>query len=612
MKESYRKDLAGHPDPESCGGGREAGAEALTGAHAGQPLSCEIKHFGVPTPLVDAEGNIEQDARGESCSDPAQSKTLRMRENSLHGNRETPRMPTGKRPAGRSEKGYAQASDVHVRGESDGSIVPENLSNKGEGRWLDRSHPEVQPAERGEGREPTKGNAHQTAATRTQSRTVASNGLAGVRRRARLDKRARFTALLHHVTVELLRESFFALKRQAAPGVDGITWEQYEVNLESRLHDLHGSVHQGTYRAQPSRRTYIPKADGRLRPLGVAALEDKIVQQAVVTVLNSIYEEDFLGFSYGFRPGKSQHDALDALWVALMGKVSWVLDCDIRGFFDNLSHEWMVKFVEHRVADPRILRLIRKWLKAGVMEDGKWSGTSVGTPQGAVASPLLANVYLHYVLDLWVQQWRGRNACGDIVIVRYADDFVMGFQHRHEAERFLKDLRERFAKFGLALHPDKTRLIEFGRFAARDLARRGESKPETFDFLGFTHICGKKHRNGGFTVKRKTMAKRLRTKLREVKAALMRGRHAPIPQQGQWLRSVVQGYMNYHATPGNTAALQAFHTEALHHWHFALRRRSQRNRMPWERFSRIANRWIPRPKILHPYPNVRFYAKHPR
>ena len=428
-----------------------------------------------------------------------------------------------------------------------------------------------------------------------------------------MDKRARFTALLHHVTVDLLRESFLALKRQAAPGVDGITWEQYEVDLETHLRDLHGRVHRGAYRAQPSRRTYIPKADGKLRPLGIAALEDKIVQQAVVTVLHLIYEEDFLGFSYGFRPGKSQHDALDSLWVAVLGKkVNWVLDSDIRGFFDNLSHEWMVKFIEHRVADPRILRLIRKWLKAGVVEDGTWSGTNVGTPQGAVASPLLANVYLHYVLDLWVQQWRSRNACGDVVIVRYADDFVMGFQHRDEAERFLKDLRERLAKFGLALHPDKTRLIEFGRFAARDRSARRESKPETFDFLGFTHMCGKKHWSGGFIVRRQTMAKRLRTKLREVKAALMRGRHAPVPQQGQWLRSVVQGYLNYHAIPGNTAALQAFRTEALHHWHFALRRRSQRGRMPWKRFSRIANRWIPKPKILHPYPNARFFAKHPR
>jgi group II intron reverse transcriptase/maturase len=536
-----------------------------------------------------------------------------MRGNSLHGNRETPRTPAAEMSEGRSEKGNAQSSDTHVRGESDGSIVPKNPSNKGEGRWLDCSHPEAQPAERGEGREPIKGNAHQTAATRTQSRTVASNGLAGVRRRARSDKRARFTALLHHVTVNLLRDSFLALKRQAAPGVDGITWEQYEVDLESRLRDLHGRVHRGAYRAQPSRRTYIPKADGRLRPLGIAALEDKIVQQAVVMVLNSIYEEDFLGFSYGFRPGKSQHDALDSLWMALMGKkVNWVLDADIRGFFDNLRHEWLEKFIEHRVGDPRILRLIRKWLKAGVMEDGKWSGTNVGTPQGAVASPLLANVYLHYVLDLWVQQWRGRHARGDVVIVRYADDFVMGFQHRDEAERFLKDLRERFAKFGLALHPDKTRLIEFGRFATENRDRRGESKPETFDFLGFTHICGKKHWSGGFIVKRQTVAKRLRAKLQEVKAALMRGRHAPIPQQGQRLRSVVQGYLNYHAIPGNMAALEAFRTEAVHHWLFALRRRSQRSRLPWERFSKIADRWIPKPKILHPYPNDRFFAKHPR
>jgi len=614
MKESHREDPASHPDPKSCGGGREADAEALTGAHAGQPLSCEIRSSGVPTTLSGAEGNIGRDASGEPCPDPAQSKTLRMRGNSLHGNRETPRTPAGEVPAGRSEKAVGRTSDMHVRGESDGPIVPENLPNKGEGRWLDLSgHPEAEPAEGGEGRGPTKGNAHRTTAPRTQSRTGASSGLAGVRRRARLDKRARFTALLHHVSIDLLRASFLALKRSAAPGVDGVTWRQYEVDLEARLRDLHGRVHRGAYRAQPSRRTYIPKADGKLRPLGVAALEDKIVQQAVVTVLNQIYEEDFVGFSYGFRPGKSQHGALDALWVALMGKkVNWVLDADVRGFFDSLRHEWLVKFLEHRIADPRILRLIRKWLRAGVMEDGKWSGTDAGTPQGAVASPLLANVYLHYALDLWVQQWRSRNARGDVVVVRYADDFVMGFQHRREAERFLKDLRERFAKFGLALHPDKTRLIEFGRFAAENRRRRGESKPETFDFLGFTHICGKKHWSGGFIVKRQTMAKRLRAKLHGVKAALMRGRHTPVPQQGRWLRGVVQGYLNYHAIPGNMAALEAFRDQAVRHWHRALRRRSQRHRMPWERFSKIVDRWIPKPKILHPYPNERFYAKHPR
>jgi len=613
MKESYRKDPASHPDPESCGGGRKADVEALTGAHAGQPLSCEIRSSGAPTPLSEAEGTIGQGGRGESCSGSAQSETLRMRGNSLHGNRETPRTPAAEVSAGRSEKAIGHTSDMYVRGESDGSVVPKNPSNEGEGQRLDQGHPEAQPKERGEGREPVKGNAQQTAATRTQSRTVASNGLSGVRRRARLDKRARFTALLHHVTVDLLRDGFLALKRQAAPGVDGITWEQYEVDLESRLCDLHGRVHRGAYRAQPSRRTYIPKADGKRRPLGVAALEDKIVQQAVVTVLNHIYEEDFLGFSYGFRPGKSQHDALDALWVALMGKkVNWVLDADIRGFFDNLSHEWLERFIKHRIADPRMLRLIRKWLRAGVLEDGKWSRTTVGTPQGAVASPLLANVYLHYVLDLWVQQWRSRNARGDVFIVRYADDFVMGFQHRHEAERFLNDLRERFAAFGLALHPDKTRLIEFGRFAAENRKRRGERKPETFDFLGFTHICGAKHWSGGFIVKRQTIAKRLRAKLQEVKATLMRCRHQPVPQQGRWLRGVVQGYLNYHAIPGNMAALEAFRTQAVRHWLFALRRRSQRHRLPWKRFARLVDRWIPTPAILHPYPNDRFYAKHPR
>ena len=344
----------------------------------------------------------------------------------------------------------------------------------------------------------------QATASRTQSRLDALIALDRVREAARRDRRARFTALLHHVTVERLQESFFALKHEAAPGVDGVTWEQYEADLEDRLRDLHRRIHAGTYRAQPSRRGFIPKADGRQRPLGIAALEDKIVQQAVVPVLNQIYEVDFLGFSYGFRPGRSQHDALDALWVGLMRKkVNWVLDADIRGFFDNIDHGWLLKFLEHRIADRRILRLIQQWLRAGVSEDGQWSKTEVGTPQGAVASPLLANVFLHYVFDLWVQQWRTKSATGDVIVVRYADDFVMGFQHRREAERFLRELGERFEKFGLALHPEKTRLIEFGRFAAENRRKRGERKPETFTFLGFTHICGRKplkrrvHREAG-------------------------------------------------------------------------------------------------------------------
>jgi group II intron reverse transcriptase/maturase len=464
-----------------------------------------------------------------------------------------------------------------------------------------------------EGRRPTEGNTMQTAASRTQSRLDALDALDRVREAARRDRRARFTALLHHANVERLQEGFFALKHEAAPGVDGVTWEQYEIGLEDRLHDLHRRIQEGTYRAQPSRRVFIPKADGRQRPLGIAALEDKIVQQAVVRVLNQIYEVDFLGFSYGFRPRRSQHDALDALWVGLMRKkVNWVLDADIRGFFDNIDHGWLQKFLEHRIADQRVLRLIQQWLRAGVLEDGQWKKTDVGTPQGAVASPLLANVFLHYVFDLWVQQWRTKHATGDVVVVRYADDFVVGFQHRHEAERFLRELGERFEKFGLALHLEKTRLIEFGRYAAERRRKRGERKPETFTFLGFTHICGQKFKSGGFIVKRETATKRLRAKLSEVKQELTRRRHEPIPRQGKWLRGVVQGYFNYHGVSGNMAALESFRTETVRSWRRALRRRSQRRRLKWARFLKHVDRWIPHPKVLHPYPNERFFAKHPR
>jgi RNA-directed DNA polymerase len=493
---------------------------------------------------------------------------------------------------------------MHARGKSDGRVVPGKPPNND---GVDSS------AEAVEGRRPTEGNTLPKAASRTQSRLDASIALQRVREVARRDRRARFTALLHHVTVQLLRESFYALRRHAAPGVDGLTWDQYEADLEDRLPDLHRRVHLGTYRAQPSRRSFIPKADGRMRPLGIAALEDKIVQQAVVTVLNEIYEVDFLGFSYGFRPGRGQHDALDALWVGLTGKkVNWVLDADIRGFFDAIDHGWLCKFLEHRIADRRVLRLIQKWLRAGVSEDGRWSKTEVGTPQGAVASPLLANVFLHYAFDLWVQQWRTKSATGDVVVVRYADDFVVGFQHRHEAERFLRELGGRLEKFGLALHPEKTRLIEFGRFAAANRRQRGEGKPETFTFLGFDHICGKKRWSGGFIVKRKTARERLRAKLHEVRGALMRRRHEPIPKLGAWLRSVVQGYFNYHGVPGNTDSLETFRREAVQHWLKALRRRSQRHRLTWGRFRAFLDRWIPPVQVLHPYPNDRFYAKHPK
>ncbi|HEX2710760.1 MAG TPA: group II intron reverse transcriptase/maturase [Candidatus Acidoferrales bacterium] len=486
--------------------------------------------------------------------------------------------------------------------ESDGRVVPAKCSNKGGS---------LSPAEGTEGRRPTKENTGQTAASQIQSWGNALDGLQRVREAAKRDKRLRFTALLHHVSMALLANSFYALKRQAAPGVDGLTWQEYETNLDKRLEDLHSRVHRGTYRALPSKRTYIPKPDGRQRPLGIAALEDKIVQHAVGTVLNQIYEEDFLGFSYGFRPGRSAHDALDALSVGILRKkVNWVLDADIRDCFGSFSHEWMVKFLQHRIGDRRILRLIKKWLWAGVLEDGRWSETEKGTPQGSVISPLLCNVYLHYVFDLWVQHWRTQRITGEIIVVRYADDSVLGFQYRADAEGFLREWRERLQRFGLELHPDKTRLIEFGRFAVQDRKRRGEGKPETFNFLGFTHICGQGWKNGKFFVLRKTIRERLLAKLKQVKAALRVRMHHPLAEVGRWLRRVVQGYFNYHAVPGNLASLRSFRFEVRKRWLHVIRRCSQKSRMTWELLEHFATQWLPLPTILHPYPLVRFDAKH--
>ena len=502
----------------------------------------------------------------------------------------------------RSAKAINRKADANVQEKSDCAVIPVNRPNKG-----------GQPsAEVGEGRAQTKENNVQSHMQPTQSGKRMSQGLDGVRKVARERKQERFTALLHHLSVELLRDSFYALQRKASPGVDGVTWQEYETGLGGRLVDLHNRVHRGTYRAKPSRRVFIPKADGRQRPLGVAALEDKIVQQAVVTILNQIYEVAFKGFSYGFRPRRSPHQALDALTVGIQRKrVNWVLDADIRGFFDNLSHAWTMKFIEHRVADRRILRLIQKWLKAGVSEDGQWSETKLGTPQGAVASPLIANVYLHYIFDLWADVWRRKVATGDVVVVRYADDLVVGFQHRTEAERFLKEFRERLAKFGLELHPDKTRLIEFGRFAARDRNLRGEGKPETFNFLGFTHYCGQRHKSGTFTVWRITAKKRMVAKLKAIKSELHRRMHDRTAEVGGWLRKVVLGYYQYHAVPGNTTQLRIFKLRVCRLWQSVLVRRSQRAQMRWERLTPIMNRWIPPPRVLHPYPDARFYATHP-
>jgi len=487
---------------------------------------------------------------------------------------------------------------MHDRGQSDGLVVPEKLPNNALGG----------AAEAVEERGPAKENAASTTRPGLGAGVSVSSGLDRVRQAAQKDREARFTALLHHVDVDRLRAAYRALNPKAATGVDGVTWQEYGRDLEGNLQDLHARLHRGAYRAKPSRRVFIPKPDGRLRPLGVAALEDKILQRAVVEVMNAIYEHDFVGFSYGFRPGRSQHDALDALTVAIKRRrVNWVLDVDIRDYFSSLDHSWLERFIEHLIADKRVLRLIQKWLKAGVIEDGVWSETEQGTPQGASVSTLLANVYLHYVFDLWAHQWRRQHAHGDVVIVRFADDLVVSFEHRDDAERFQKDLRARLAEFALELNAEKTRLIEFGRFAARDRRARGLGKPETFTFLGFTHICAKT-RKGRFQVKRITDSKRMRRKLSEVKAELRWRMHRPIPEQGRWLASVLRGHCNYYAVPENIRALNAFRHEIIRYWLKALRRRSQRDRLTWERMQRLAARWLPTARILHPWPEVRYDA----
>jgi RNA-directed DNA polymerase len=450
----------------------------------------------------------------------------------------------------------------------------------------------------------------------TQSGERMSQGLRGVRERARKNKQEQFTALLHHVTPELLRDSFYALKRRAAPGVDGMTWKEYETGLEDRLKDLHSRVHRGAYRAQPSKRRWIPKGNGQQRPLGIAALEDKIVQQAVVTVLNQIYEEDFRGFSYGFRPGRGPHMALDALYVAIKRKrVNWILDLDLKSFFDNISHEKLVQLIGKRIADPRVLRLIQKWLKAGVMEDGEWSETEAGTPQGAVISPLLSNVYLHYVLDQWTDQWRRQAGRGEITIVRYADDAILGFERQDEAERYLRELKEHLREYGLELNEDKTRLIRFGRFAAFNRAERGEGKPEAFTFLGLQHICGR-NRLGSFEVRRITDGKRRRRKLQALKQELRWRMHAPVAQAGEWLRSVLRGYYQYHAVPGNLAILSRFRHQVVRLWYRTLCQRSQR-RPTWTKLGPVFDYWLPIPHVVHDHPDARFDARrlatpHPR
>jgi group II intron reverse transcriptase/maturase len=492
---------------------------------------------------------------------------------------------------------------MNAEGKSDEPVVPTTSTNNGRAEL---------PAESSEESGSTKRNVAQAALPRTLSRTQSkSRGLSGVREAARKDSTLKLTALLHHVSEACLTEAFFNLKKWAAVGVDGVTWQAYEQNLEAQIADLHGRLHRGAYRALPSRRVWIPKPDGRQRPLGIAALEDKIVQQAVLWVLQSIYEQDFLGFSYGFRPGRSQHQALDALSVAITSKrVNWIVDADVEGFFDTLDHAWLIKFLEHRIGDQRILRLIRKWLQAGISEAGTWSETTAGSPQGAVISPLLSNVYLHYVFDLWIAWWRKKHCRQDVIVVRYADDFVIGFESYSEAKACLEALQTRFAKFRLKLHKEKTRLIEFGRYASERRTERGVGRPDTFDFLGFTHCCGRTRTHGWFTVHRHSIAKRMRATLQAIKAKLRTRRHWPLGETARWLRRVMQGWLNYHAIPGNSNRIGRFVDEVTRLWLRAIRRRSQRGRCwTWKRMHLLVRKHLPRPRIMHPYPEQRFHAR---
>lgn len=599
MKESDSEGLASRTGLEPCAGDREVVGEASAEVRAGRPSNREIRRT-----LWDADAPAEEWkatphgplARGPDGSHAVQDPG--MHGNIPHGNREIPGPTDVREHVGPRREPDRGTTAMDGPGKSDSSVVPENPPNEASGAPL--------AEEAGEGRELAKGNRPQRPRSRAQNRISLQAKLEPVRQAAGKNPAMRFTSLWHHVyDVARLRAAYFDLKKEAAPGVDGTTWHVYGARLESNLQDLSERLRRGAHRAKPVQRAYVPKSDGKERPIGIPTLEDKIVQRAAAEVMGAVFEMDFKGFSYGFRPHRNAHQALDALTVGITRKkVNWVLDADIRGFFDTLDHEWLVKFIEHRISDERVIRHVKKWLKAGVMEDGQWSCAEWGTPQGGSISPLLANVYLHYVLDLWVTAWRKREAHGDVIVVRYADDFVLGFEHRDDAERFLAALRERLAKFHLELHPEKTRLLEFGRFAARDRARRGEGKPATFDFLGFTHICGRT-RTGKFKVLRQTVKKRMRAKLAVIKAELTRRMHAPVANTAGWLRAVLTGYYRYFAVPGNGPALESFRQQIVRYWHRSLCRRSQTGYVSWARMGRLTTNWLPMPRILHPYPSQR-------
>ena len=610
MKESYEEQLAIDFGHNPYAGSGDAPGVAWGSGDAGQPLSSEIK-VPVCRPCPDrgkatSFAPLEQGVDGHGgVTDPVHVSKFQAREpGEPVGIREEKLRPRSGFKTDRWFNVTDGNDQMHASRKSDECVIPAKSANKdapeASAEWMEERHP-------------AKRNAAQPAPPRTPSRIQAGTaGLDRVREAARKDGDLRFTALLHHADVNSLRRSFFKLKKTAAVGIDGVTWHDYEHGLEENLTDLHGRIHRGSYRAKPSLRKYIDKPDGRKRALGIAALEDKIVQHAVTEILQNIYEKDFLGFSYGFRKGKGQHDALDALSVGISSKkVNWILDADIEGFFDTINHDWMITFLERRVGDRRVLRLIRNWLQAGVSEDGEVTKTSVGTPQGAVISPLLSNVFLHYVFDLWIRWWRESRCRGDMIVVRYADDFVIGFEHRAEAEACLEELRARLAKFGLRLHDGKTRLIEFGRFATTNRKERGEGRTETFDFLGFTHVCARRRSNGSFILHRYSVAKRMRATLQAIRLKLRKRMHQPIGEVGRWLRQVVQGWMNYHAVPCNGERIRRFVDEITRLWHRAIVRRSQRgkSRWTWERMRRLGRKHLPQPHIIHPYPEQRFRAR---
>jgi RNA-directed DNA polymerase len=590
MREPYRKGLATYLDPESCDLAREDQIEALTGADAGFAIEPR-NHLNLG---ADDVGRVRKQhpvpCYGEWQRDPARSENQSMHRSSMRENRES--LPlSGKRPE-REEKPMRRKSEMDGGKQSDSVILPTKAPNK-ERRCS---------AEGLEVRTLTKRKERKASSDWVQNQKKLPDGLERIRQRAGKEKDVRFTALMHHMNLERLKQAYQELNCKAAPGVDGVTWEEYGNNLENNLESLLEKLHKGTYHAKPSKRVAIPKPDGGERQLGIAALEDKLVQRVLSCILNAIYEQDFLGFSYGFRPHRNPHRALDALYVGITRKkVNWVFDMDIQGYFDNMSHEWIMNFINHRVGDPRVIRLIKKWLAAGIMDGTQWEAVKAGTPQGAVISPILANVYLHYSFDQWAAQWRTRKARGDVIIVRYADDMVVGFESQSDAEQFLGELRERLAKFQLSLHPQKTRIIQFGRFAARDRHTEGKDKPETFDFLGFTHICSTS-RQGHFLIRRKTIRKRFRRKLLEVKEKLRRRMHQKLEDQGRWLRAVVQGYFNYHSIPLNWDTMGQFRTAVAKCWLKTLRRRSHKDRTKWSWFGQYVDQWLPKVRVIHPWP----------